>query len=294
MHRIQRASLTLLLLLLVASSRAHAESVDQLVDAFVEIADKAEFKVEKRGRLAGITKWASPIEYNVVGATSPELVREVETQMARLAQLSGLQIRRVGAFTFAEDGRRQPIEGVRPLSEKFEFATMREDVARLGHTINVVIDDSGSEPPVWMGSFTILFGKRRLLERVFDHLLFDRSVRAAFADGRAACFTALTIREGTMEPLVAVILIPTEHDAVLTRRCLVEETTQALGLVNDIPGSTLTLFDDRLDRRRTELTPYDEMFLHVLYNPEIKLGMTGRELRKTARRLIEVELSKAR
>ncbi|MEK7993727.1 MAG: DUF2927 domain-containing protein [Planctomycetota bacterium] len=294
MHRIQRASLTLLLLLLVASSRAHAESVDQLVDAFVEITDKAELKVEKHGRLAGITKWTSPIEYSVVGATSPKLVREVETQMAHLAQLSGLQIRRVGAFALTKDGLRQPIEDVRPLSEKFEFATMREDVARLGHTINIVADRSGSDPTVWMGNLTIMFGKRHLLERVFNHLLFDRSAHAAFADGRAACFTALTIREGTMEPLVAVVLIPTEHDAVLTRRCLVEETTQALGLVNDIPGSTLTLFDDRPDHRRTELTAYDEMFLRVLYNPEIKLGMTGRELRKTARRLIEVELSKTR
>jgi len=75
---------------------------------------------------------------------------------------------------------------------------------------------------------------------------------------------------------------------------LVEETTQSLGLIGDIPGSTLTLFDDRPDRKRIELTAYDEIFLRVLYSPEIQLGMSGQALRKTARRLIEVELSKLR
>ena len=97
-----------------------------------------------------------------------------------------------------------------------------------------------------------------------------------------------------MAPVVATILIPSEHDATLTRRCLVEETTQALGLVNDIPGSTITLFDDRLDRKRTELTANDEMFLRVLYSAEIKLGMTGGELRRVARRLIAAELETSR
>ena len=87
------------------------------------------------------------------------------------------------------------------------------------------------------------------------------------------------------------MLIPTDQDAWFVRRCIVEETTQALGLLNDIPGSALTLFDDRFDRRRTELTAYDEMFLRVLYNPEIKLGMTGDELRRVARRLIRAELA---
>lgn len=268
--------------------------LDQLVDAFVEIVDKPEFKVERRGTLAGITKWASPIEFAVVGASSPDLIREVEVQMERLRLLSNLQIRQNSAFVLEENGRRRLVKGYHQLSDTFEFATMREDVDRRGVTTSIVVDRIAGQPTAWMGNFLIVFGKRQLLDRMFDSLLFNHETRAAFANGQSYCFTALTIPEGSMATILATILIPTEFDPIVTRRCIVEETTQALGLVGDIPGSTITLFDDRPERRRTELTEYDEMFLRVLYNPEIKLGMTGADLRTTARRLIEAELRKTR
>ena len=108
------------------------------------------------------------------------------------------------------------------------------------------------------------------------------------------CFSALTVPEDARDPRLAVVLIPTDQDARLVRRCIIEETTQGLGLVNDIPGSALTLFDDMPKRYRTELTANDEMFLRVLYNPEIKPGMTGAELRRVARRLIAAELEGSR
>jgi len=294
MPRIRRAGLALLLSLGVIPATARAESADELTDAFVEIVDKSELAFEKSVRVVGVTKWSISIKFNVIGATSANMIREVEAHMRRLAQLSHIDIERSRGFILNAKGEREPIDDVHTLSDGFEFASMREDKLQQGRLVTALVDKQGVVSTGWLGNFSIIFGKRRQLERVFDHLVFDQNVRAQFSRGEIACFGTITIPQGSRDPHLAIVLIPTDQDAWLVRRCIVEETTQPLGLVNDIPGSSLTLFDDRFDRGRTELTAYDEMFLRVLYNPEIKLGMTGRELRKTARRLIEVELSKTR
>ena len=276
------------------SSPAPAQTLDELLNAFVEITDNSEYKSEKSVRVVGVTKWAIPIEFNIVGASSPELIGQVEMHMKRLAHLSHLEIDRRHGFVLDAKDERKSISDVHTLSDGFEFATMREDTLRPGHLVNAIVDKSAGDAKAWLGNFSIVFGKRLLLARVFDNLVFDAAVRSQFVDGHLACFSTITVPEGARDPRLAIVLIPTDQDAWLIRRCMVEETTQALGLVNDIPGSTLTLFDDTLARRRTQLTVYDEMFLRVLYSPEIKLGMTGQALRETARRLIESELSKKR
>jgi hypothetical protein len=292
MNKTRRTALAVLLLLGCTSSPAHAGLLDQLVDAFVAITDTAEFQTIKSQRLSGVTKWSIPIEYNVIGATSQEAVKGADSHMQQLAQLSGLEIKRRPGFALNDKAERRPIDDVHTLTAGFEFATMQEDKLRPGPVMNAVADKAGPQARGWLGNFTILFAQRRLLERVFDHLRFDRTVREQFVTGRTVCFQTGTMLKTSRDPRLAIVLIPTDQEAWLIRRCLVEETTQALGLINDIPGSTLTLFDDRPDRRRTELTAYDQMFLRVLYHPEMKLGMTGAELRSTARRLIEAELSK--
>ncbi|MDP1751830.1 MAG: hypothetical protein Q8L22_20460, partial [Reyranella sp.] len=105
-----RASLAFLLVLIMAPSLAHAELVDRLVDAFVKITESPEIVPAERLRRSGIVKWTVPIEFNVVGAPSSELSREVEAHMARLAQLSGLQIRQNGSFLLNKMGIRQPVD----------------------------------------------------------------------------------------------------------------------------------------------------------------------------------------
>jgi len=277
-------------LLWVSTSHARTESLDDLVNAFVEIVDRAEYKVEKSGRVIGATKWIRPIKFNVIGATSEELIGEAESHMKLLAQLSSHPIERKFAFTVTANGQRERVDERHTLSDDFDFGTMREDIQERGTLVNALTDKTSSRGIAWLGNFSIIFGKRRQLERVFEHLPFNASTRAEFSNGTIWCFGAELFPEGSRDPRLAVILIPTDQERKLLRRCLVEETTQALGLINDIPGSTLTLFDDRPDRRRTELTVYDKMFLKVLYSPEIRIGMTGPELRSVARRLISAEL----
>jgi hypothetical protein len=291
MYWTERAGLMLSLLLACAPVPVQASLLDQLVDAFIEMTDKTEYK-EGGERPRGVIKWSIPIEFNVIGATSAEAIKDVEAHMHRLSQLSHLEITRRRGFVVKAKGEREAIDDVHVLSDGFEFATMQEDKLKPGPVMNALADKAGQQSRGWLGNFSILFGKRRLLARVFDDLHIDRVLRDQFIKGEILCYSRIIFLKDTRDPHLAVVLIPTDQDAALIRRCQVEETTQALGLVNDIPGSTLTLFDDRPERRRTELTVYDQIFLRVLYNPEVRLGMTGAELRSTARRLIEAELSK--
>src|SRR5688572_15979938 len=223
----RKASLALLLFLVIAPGQA--DSLDQLTDAFIEIAGKSEFKVEKRGQYVGITKWSIPIKFNVVGATSVDLVKEVEAQMARLAQLSHLDIELSPGFVLNAKGERESIDDVHTLSDKFDFASMREDSLRRGVLVNALVDKKGLVARGWLGNFTIVFGKRSLLGRIFDQLIFDKTFRVEFATGKIGCFSTITIPEGSRDPRLAIVLIPTDQDAWFVRRCIVEETTQALG-----------------------------------------------------------------
>jgi hypothetical protein len=294
MGPIRRASLVLLLLTGAVPMATRAASVDQLVDAFMRIVDSTEFRFDKTVRLEGATKWTIPIEYNVVGAIAAANVAEVDAQMARLAFLTGLSIRRNPGFVLDKQGERRLTDDVHPLTNDFEFALWREDATRRGLLVNAVIDGKGAMRTAWLGNLTIMFGSRESLARIFGQLSFSEKVRQRFANGDEICFSAILFPERSRQPKVAVVLIPTGIGSRLMRRCLIEETTQVLGLSNDIPGSTLTLFDDKPDRGRTELTANDEMFLRVLYSAEIKLGMTGAELRRVARRLIAAELETSR
>ncbi|MGE3647737.1 MAG: DUF2927 domain-containing protein, partial [Reyranellaceae bacterium] len=78
----------------------------------------------------------------------------------------------------------------------------------------------------------------------------------------------------------------TDMDAWRVERCVEEEITQSFGLMNDVRGSRLTLFDDDLRQRKTRLTAIDKLFLRALYDPRIRPGMNGSTLKAAAREVI--------
>lgn len=63
----------------------------------------------------------------------------------------------------------------------------------------------------------------------------------------------------------------------LFRRCMVEEILQGLGPVNDDPSLTYSIFNDH--SQFVSFTHYDRMILNMLYHPEVKPGMTKRQVK---------------
>lgn len=80
----------------------------------------------------------------------------------------------------------------------------------------------------------------------------------------------------------AEIFIDQALPAARVRHCLVEETTQALGLPNDIVSREPSLFDNAQVLAR--LSERDRLLLRILYHPALQPGMD----RATARGLVEV------
>ena len=75
----------------------------------------------------------------------------------------------------------------------------------------------------------------------------------------------------------AFVFIPSEHPDLMRLACIHEEIAQGLGLPNDSPTARPTIFND--DEEFALLTRQDEMMLRMLYNPQLRPGMSETEAR---------------
>ncbi len=73
----------------------------------------------------------------------------------------------------------------------------------------------------------------------------------------------------------AVAVVRAEHPDLLRQSCFHEEIAQRLGLANDSPGARPSIFND--DEEFALLTKQDELLLRILYDPELRPGMTEAE-----------------
>lgn len=90
----------------------------------------------------------------------------------------------------------------------------------------------------------------------------------------------------TAERVTAMsVYLPDTASPHLIRRCLIEETTQALGLANDLNGLSDSIFND--DGAHIWPTAIDLLMLRVLYAPEIQTGLNRRETRARARTVLD-------
>ncbi len=75
----------------------------------------------------------------------------------------------------------------------------------------------------------------------------------------------------------AFAVIRAEHPDLLRLSCVHEEISQGLGLANDSPRARPSIFND--DEEFALLTAHDEMLLRILYDPQLRPGMTEAEAR---------------
>ena len=104
--------------------------------------------------------------------------------------------------------------------------------------------------------------------------------------GAVNCTAVLHFATAESAIATAFVFLPTDMEARWVERCVEEEITQSFGLMSDVRGSRLTLFDDDLRQGKTRLTEIDRLFLRVLYDPRIRPGMSGAMLKTAAREMI--------
>ena len=140
----------------------------------------------------------------------------------------------------------------------------------------------------------VFLGNQEDLRRLARITAVDAKLRADIDSGTTPCFANLTLDRNRFAILYAVVGLRTDIPDWARRRCVHEEVTQSLGLRSDLPGSRISLFDDAMMLRRTELTRHDWMFLEILYDRSLPPGLHGIELRRRVRPLVEGHLARRR
>ncbi len=79
----------------------------------------------------------------------------------------------------------------------------------------------------------------------------------------------------------SVVFIRTGRGARTVQGCLVQETTQILGLMNDLDSGADSVFSD--SGRQVELTAQDRLMIGLLYDPRLQPGMGWAEAEPLAR-----------
>lgn len=276
-----RAPLIALLLVLAAGalSPVRAQSLDTLADLFVRIAGQPEYT---RTGTTGVHKWQKTVRYVVLGETRAAMGPRIDGHMALMRSLTGLPVERIGP-----DGGQDAAERVfaRGLG-RFQVSaptTAHDDAARMPA---VSFTNAGGTVR-WRGNFFIFVGRREemaALARGFGAERPDLAERIGM--GAVGCTAVLHFAIAEHAIATAFVLLPTDMDAWRVERCVEEEITQSFGLMNDVRGSRLTLFDDDLRQRKTRLTEIDKLFLRALYDPRIRPGMSGETLKGAAREVI--------
>ncbi|MCW5773104.1 MAG: DUF2927 domain-containing protein [Rhodospirillaceae bacterium] len=181
----------------------------------------------------------------------------------------------------------------------YEYVELAEDerqfldrhIARLARLtgLDFVPAATGAE-----ANFVILFVPEWRYRRTIERQLAPSRLHLLDRLAGTSCLGLLRNHRIThvIEDAVAIIPVERARARGLMRSCIAEETTQVLGLLNDsseVPG---TLFDDNGTAR--DLTPLDEIMLRLLYQPEMRPGMSRAEALSTARSLLPRLLSPPR
>jgi Protein of unknown function (DUF2927) len=103
---------------------------------------------------------------------------------------------------------------------------------------------------------------------------------------RTRCLGIYRALESNAELVRAVIIIPVDsaRKGGILNRCIVEETTQSMGLPNDSNDAVPSLFNDR--SRLNNLSAQDVLLLRLLYQPALRVGMKREEALRIAKRIL--------
>ncbi|MHA1537650.1 MAG: DUF2927 domain-containing protein [Alphaproteobacteria bacterium] len=103
---------------------------------------------------------------------------------------------------------------------------------------------------------------------------------------RTHCLGIYRARESNAELIRAIVIIPVDtalKNGIL-RRCIVEETTQSMGLPNDSDDANPSIFNDSSPLK--DLSAHDILLLKLLYHPALRVGMKRLDALRIAERIL--------
>jgi len=172
---------------------------------------------------------------------------------------------------------------VKPRVEAF----LDRHMERLAEVTGLEIDFVGSSGEA---NFLIILTRRRdYLRTALKHITPGKKGVPAGIVRRLRntnCLGVFSVERSSGGIERAVVVIPVDHarSRGILNRCIVEETTQAMGLPNDSDDVNPSVFNDR--SRLKDLSSHDLLLLRLLYHPDLPAGMPRREALATAARIL--------
>lgn len=146
-----------------------------------------------------------------------------------------------------------------------------------GHDIALIEDRADA-------NMTIVFEQaRRLVDVGSDYFSNDFDIRTVMRTN--LCFGRYH-SNGDHEIFKSVIVIPTDRARSRGKlaACIIEETTQVLGLPNDSEELIPSIFNDK--SADEDLTAQDVVLIRLLYDPRIRAGMARPEVLRRVRAIL--------
>jgi hypothetical protein len=131
-------------------------------------------------------------------------------------------------------------------------------------------------------NFLVAIDSRGALDRFQVELGTPAGER--WANNQAVCFFFVTPIRGRIVDAFAAI--PNVYQESLLHHCILEETTQALGLFADSDMIQPSLFSERTPPMLEALTLNDKIILRALYDPRIRLNMRREKALELAQEVI--------
>lgn len=238
-------------LMLPATGRADGNvSNKSLLRAFAEVALGSEY--EKRQ--PRILKWEKPIHAAIIGTGYPPVFEKlVVAQLADLVHETGHPIGLVYSETMRVEKRLPPDVSKIPINLLIFYAPKAQLPALVEKRTNGAFKAADTAKMTQLG-----FCHSRLRSAKTGALTF------AYVAVPAEITTQVDYGQKKVDP------------KVFLRACIVEELTQVLGLINDVPGLSYSVFSD--DSPQVDLTVPDRWMLRMLYDPRVKPGMGPNEV----------------
>lgn len=133
-------------------------------------------------------------------------------------------------------------------------------------------------------NFTVYFTNQSRWKALVSDKMGSEAARNTY---HSLCIFGSAISPEDSSIVRSIVIIPVdlarEHGKLLS--CVIEETTQALGLRNDSEQSYPSVFNDKTPENF--LSPLDVVLIQLMYEPAIESGMTEEELTPLLRVMIE-------
>ena len=134
-------------------------------------------------------------------------------------------------------------------------------------------------------NFRVLFVRQRDLAETARRVFAGDDKVIDYVSSRANCL-AVYGQDGSGALAAVTVVIPVDGKTPRQlRRCILEETTQSMGLVNDAPDVGHSLFNSK-GGAVDEVTPHDRILLRLLSHPRIRAGMGRAEALRIAREVL--------